>query len=755
MRQIKTRSPFRHKPITLACAATWAGVLASLTSFTSNAAFAQAAAPVLAQAGTLPTITVTATRTENKVEDVPVTVTVIPALRIERELATDIKDLIRYEPGVSVRSNPSRYQAAGAATGRAGNEGINIRGLEGNQVLLQVDGIRLPAAFSFGAQSAGRGDYLDLEALKSVEILRGPSSSLYGSDGLAGAVSFVTKDPADLLTLGKPWQVSAKLAYSGADKSWMLTPSFAARGEMLEGMVLLSTRRGHETISLGNNESNNFTRTKPNPQDAKANSFLGKLVLKVNPEHQFKLSVDTTDKDLNTNVVSARFRPLSDNTTVVPTLAATTVLDLRSVDNIRRERGTLDYLYKNAKNGWLQRGEVKAYTQRSRNDQSAFEDRNTAADRVRINRYRESLSGLQANAESNFGDTVTHRLVYGFDASNTNITGLRDGTVATPPDVFPTKAFPDTKYRLAGAFVQDEIGIGQVSIIPALRYDSFKLTPKTGDPQYVGLAPAALSDSAVSPKLGVLWKAYPLAQPYANFARGFRAPTPNDVNNGFTNIAGGYRTISNPNLKPETSNTLELGLRGVGAEVSYGVALFQGQYKNFISNQLISGVAGNLANPGVFQSVNLASVKIRGLELRGQWKFAKSWNVKGTYATARGDQRTPTTSLPLDTIDPAKLVVGLGYDNSSFGGAVNWTHVARKDRAPAAANYVPGSFDVVDFTAFWNISKNVTLNAGIFNLFNKKYFHWSDVKLLPSNYAHLDAYSQPGRNASISVKAQF
>jgi outer membrane cobalamin receptor len=62
-------------------------------------------------------------------------------------------------------------------------------------VLIQVDGVRVPYGFSFGAQDAGRGDYVDIGLIKSVEFLRGPASALYGSDGLAGAVSFVTSDP--------------------------------------------------------------------------------------------------------------------------------------------------------------------------------------------------------------------------------------------------------------------------------------------------------------------------------------------------------------------------------------------------------------------------------------------------------------------------------------------------------------------------------------------------------------------------------
>ncbi len=65
-------------------------------------------------------VTVTATRTEANIVDVPVTVSVIGSEEIDNHLVTDIKDLVRYEPGVSVRRAPARFTAALGSTGRDG-----------------------------------------------------------------------------------------------------------------------------------------------------------------------------------------------------------------------------------------------------------------------------------------------------------------------------------------------------------------------------------------------------------------------------------------------------------------------------------------------------------------------------------------------------------------------------------------------------------------------------------------------------------
>ncbi len=82
-----------------------------------------------------------------------------------------------------------------------------------------MDGVRVPDGYAFGAQNMGRGDYVDLDTLKSVEIVRGPASALYGSDGLAGSVNYFTKDPSDLLTGGKAFALRGRVGYASSDES--------------------------------------------------------------------------------------------------------------------------------------------------------------------------------------------------------------------------------------------------------------------------------------------------------------------------------------------------------------------------------------------------------------------------------------------------------------------------------------------------------------------------------------------------------
>ncbi|MQH80075.1 TonB-dependent receptor, partial [Escherichia coli] len=96
--------------------------------------------------------------------------------------------------------------------------------------------------------------------------------------------------------------------------------------------------------------------------------------------------------------------------------------------------------------------------------------------------------------------------------------------------------FPDTDYRLFGGFVQGEFAAGDWQFVPALRVDRFSLKPSaTG---YSGDI-VTLSDGAITPRLGLVWKAALGWAPYAQWAQGFKAPTPSQVNSGFTNLAQG------------------------------------------------------------------------------------------------------------------------------------------------------------------------------------------------------------------------
>lgn len=702
-------------------------------------------------------ITVTATRSEKRVEDVPQTVSVIDAKTIDNRLVTDIKDLIRYEPGVAVRRAPARFTAAGAATGRDRDSGFNIRGLEGNRVLITVDGVRVPDAFSFGAQSVGRGDYVDLDLVKSVEILRGPASALYGSDGVAGAVSFITKDPQDFLRDEAKVGGGVRVGFDGSDEAWTKGFVVAGRQGDVQAMVAYTRRDGHEVANKGGNASASTDRTAPNPQDVASNALLARLVWAPADHSRVRLTYERFASTVDTNVLSAIAKP---------PLAARSVRGLTARDTVARDRGTIDYRYTGS--GIVSGIRAAAYYQDSGTVQTGWEDRNTAVDRLRINRFDNRVYGGTVQIESRAATgPLTHLFAYGADYSHTRHTGVRDGTIPPMGETYPTRAFPTTDYELVGVFVQDEIAIGdgRLTLFPAIRYDHYRLDPQA-DPLFKTFKPSKQTGSRWTPRIGAVARLTDTVRLFVNYGQGFKPPEPNQVNNGFANLVFNYRSVPNPDLKPETSRSIEGGVRLNGARWSLSGTAFSSRFRDFIDQVQVSG-AFTAANPAVYQYINRGRVKIEGVEARGELRTAIGVGVRAAASYAKGTMRTAgmAGTQPLDSIEPVKLVAGLFYqpEGGPFRAEVAATHSAGKQpsdisnscNTTTTACFAPDGFWVFDATASVRVMERATVRAGIFNITNRKYFWWSDVRGLTATSIVRDAFSQPGRNAGASLTLSF
>ncbi len=706
-------------------------------------------------------VVVTATRTEEKIDEVPATVTVIDDETIENNLANDIKDLVRFEPGVSVRSSPARFSAALASTGRDGNSGFNIRGLEGDRVLFTVDGVRVPDGFSYGPAAFGRGDYVDLDLLRSVEILRGPASALYGSDGLAGAVSFVTKDPSDYLAEGDNFGARLRASYASASETWSEGASAAARWGDWSALITYTRRDGHEQDNQGELTYPDSRRTAPNPQDIESNAAMAKLVFQPSAHQRFRLTYDYGDRNITTEALSAR---------AVPPYAASSVIDLDGVDESDRQRVTFDHRFEN-EGGLIDRGFWAVYWQDSHARQFSDEDRYTSVDRTRDTTFDNRVWGAALQLESQFDwGSVQHKLVYGADYSSTRQEGLRNGTVPPTGEFFPVRAFPVTDYDLFGAFVQDQITLldGQLELFPAVRYDHYELNPERDALYPAAVAPQ--SDEHVSPKFGVVvWPIHSFGV-FANYAEGFKAPSPSQVNNYFENLGFGYTSIPNPDLKPETSDSFEVGVRwrdigALGATWRASATAFTAKYRDFISQEVVNGT-GAPGDPLQFQYINLNEVDVYGLEGRADAHWDNGLGFTAAASWTNGEQTTLGARSPLQSIDPWKLVIGLTYADPGgrFGGQLIATYSARKDDSDVAENqpgntaadlFTPDSFTILDATAYWNVTDYATLRIGAFNLTDEKYWWWGDVRGVAASSTIVDAYTQPGRNFSASLALRF
>ncbi len=726
---------------------------AALLATTPFGGVALAQAQAQAQDPTpLPPVSVTATRGAKPADQVPATVSVIEAQELERRSALRPADVIRYEPGVSVGNQP----------GRTGQTNYVIRGIGGNRVLVLQDGLRLQ---DFPGSNLGAGtytrDYVDLDTVRRVEIVRGPASALYGSDALGGVVNYILKDPADYLdTTGRDVFTSGKLGYSGADRSVYLTTTGAVRTGRTDLLLLYTRRDGQEPGANG--------RISPNPQVSHTNALLARGVIRLTDADTLRITAEYSGR-----VTSSELRTEQVNTRPSGFIPGSNVLSSRGRDTTQRGGISVQWAH-DAPFLFVDSITARvAFSRLERREQTdlfraayAGPVAPSAANRRRLSDFRFDqnlyIADVQARSTAAWLG-VEHRLTYGGTLEVTETTrprgrvevnllnGTRTATIGG--ETFPNKNFPDTVGTQAGLYVQNEITIGRLELTPAVRLNHYGLTPHpdaASNRASGGLVVRPISDFAITPKLGAVWRLDGAHAVFGQYARGFRAPPYDSTNFGFTNPQSGYQILPNANLRSETSDGFELGLRGRYGTASWQVSAFYNQYDNFIDTRVV-GQIGALTQ---FQYRNVPSVRIWGAEARGDWRFAPGWTARGALAWARGEDTA--TRRPVDSIDPLKLTTGLSYQHvSGFGAQAVLVAAMRQERVSSATYFRAPAYATLDLMTHYEVNERITLNAGLFNVTNTKYFNAQDVAGLSRTSPLRDLYAQTGRYIAANATVRW
>ncbi|MGV3663648.1 MAG: TonB-dependent hemoglobin/transferrin/lactoferrin family receptor [Prosthecobacter sp.] len=715
----------------------------------------------------LPEVVVVANRQERAGADVPASVTVLNQDASVFSLATSMRDYQRYEPGVSLP-----YGVGGLGAGRnsrAGNSSINIRGMDGNRVLMTVDGIRQADVFTFGGSYNVGRDYVDVDSLKQVEILKNAASSLYGSDALGGVVSFTTIDPSDLLDLtGKDFAIRLVNRYDTADDSWGHTLTTAQRAGNVEMLFHYTRRDGSELDNRGT--------IQPDPSNYNVNNWLTKLVWNPSTRHRFELAAEYLERSSDNDLVSARRMPTG--TSIVRSLLLN--------DDITRMRFSLEHKFDASGLGWFfDQVNWNLYYQNSQTAELLLEDRDVTAPptdqfRLRHQFYRQDHIGANLNFTKEIDTgSLHHALAWGTEIVTSFSRRVRDGTLYNitagtqtkniTPDVFPLKDMPDTRTTRVGVYLQDEISWGadrRFRLTPGLRFEYYNVAAEM-DRLYGNASgnrlPQDFEQFAIAPKLAFLVKLDEEHTAYFQYANGFRNPTSEELNASLTNVPFNYQTIPNPDLKMETSHSFELGLRRQSNHASWNLATFYNYYTDFIETFRQVGGTGAPGNPLLYQSTNLSSAEIWGVEFKGETDMAfiseaiGNFSVFGNAAYLQGYDGQ--YKQPLASVDPFKLVTGLRYRQENWQVELISTFFARQNRTQSVQGGIrqfetPSAF-TLDLVGRWQVTKNVSVNAGLYNLTNEQYWRYQDVRGIDTTRADIDRFTQPGISGRVAVTVLF
>ncbi|GMM68521.1 TonB-dependent hemoglobin/transferrin/lactoferrin family receptor [Alteromonas sp. MTD1] len=714
-------------------------------------------------------ITVTSSRFDTDIDEIASSVSVIDSEQMDKMVATDIRDLVRFEPGVVVEGG-----------GRFGLSGFNIRGINADRVLMLLDGAPIADEFSFGPGLSARRDFIDVDMIDRVEIIRGPASTLYGSDAIGGVVSFISKDPNQLLDDNEQMGGRVKVGYASVANEWMTNAQLYGKNGDWQWLLNATARNGSETENYFDGEGTGLERNATNPQDNATESAQLKLIYQPNEAHRLEFLADYLQGETETNVLSQ----------VDTFVRGVRITESRGIDERDRTRLQLNHTYRN-ETALFDKVLTRLYWQETDNVQATREGRFGAASRqeptpVQLGRTRDSefnqtVEGIIAQLDKQFttGD-VKHHLIYGSELQYTNSEALREGTTfvaetgAIVPEfsVFPARDFPISKARELSFFVQDEISLldGKLTLSPGVRYDEFKLTPYP-DEIFINANPGVeavpFDDSQVSLKLGAVYDLNETTNVWLQYAEGFRIPPFDDLNVGFTNFAGGYTSLPNPNLKPESVESWEVGVRQRLDAVKWSVSAYHNNYDNFIESRATVGF-----NPVTqlleFQATNRDSVVIEGIDAQATWFLGESfsglngWELQGALTWL--DSEDEATGQEIESILPPQAVVGIGYTDSNDIWSVELigTFVQRfdsqnqpEDPTEPRLFEAPG-YAQFDLLANYNVSEDLTVNLGIFNIFDRKSWSGTEVRGLDvSDATNVNFLTQPGINAAVNATYSF
>ena len=683
----------------------------------------QAAASIMnarAQAGTAPvqsldTITVAASKTEERAIDALAPVSVVTLEQIQGLQPKRLADIFYNVPGVS-------FQDRGDDPATA----INIRGLQDfGRVAVVVDGAR--QNYQRTGHNANGSFFLDPELIGSVDVARGPTANIYGSGAIGGVVSFRTKDINDVVRPGERWGVDMSGSY-GSNKDRGLGSVFGG----VRANPDVDIFGGAVYRTQGNYKDGNGTEI-GNTNNEIAGGLM-KLTLRPAEGHEVKLGAVFQDYQYS---IGQQNRGATTTSAPLAAIAGTSVY----ASDAKNYTGTLSWKYSKPDDMWFD-WNVSLYGNRTDNDQvKTYNNRITTGGGVcTLANPGNNISGCVGDRRSysidtvgidvnnttrfNFGDW-RNALTYGFDAFQDEVTtadARGNSNVTTPGG----------DRVVSGGFVQLKQNYSSwLEIVSAVRYDRYSLDSNK----------VSSGGDRFSPKITIGITPVAGFTPYVSYAEGYRAPSITE-----TLISGGHATgggpalfvcadgtsglfcfLPNPNLRPEVGKNKEAGVNLKYDGIFSAADSFRGKvnvfrndvdgYIDLVASAPVATAFGSFSQ--FFQYQNLQHARIEGVEAETLYD-AGGWFVGVAGHLMRG--KNTVTNVGLATITPRKVTTtaGMRLLDRRLILSAQWSSFGANTDVPAG--YLPSTgYELVNLYLTWQATKDIVFTASVDNLLNQYY----------------------------------
>lgn len=688
-------------------------------------------------------IVVSGTKTEKPLKDVAGSISVITEQDIEKQLVTDMSQLFKYDPSVQVSGS----------TGGAQN--IIVRGMGGDRVLMIKDGMRMNEGYGANGLNdiVGRG-FIETDTLKQVEVAKGASSSLYGSDALGGIVVFTTKDATDYLTDGETFAGNVKIGYSDDGQQANIGTTFALATGDFEQLLNLNYRDGEE--------AQNYDGTKP-ALGIESTSIFYKAKYNFNKDTYLSFTADIWNQDVTGDTAYGLleyFRDL-DGYTIVDENSESTKDNQAFQLRFHSETATVMYdlvnisLYSNS----TEQEDIE-YGQLDINANFGYPVVEIR-DMWKTANYTQETQGFLSNASLALNDM--HTLGYGLDIENSTSSRTEFklySVEGTPKDGYPQESnkFPETDVFRAGFFINDEISLlgGNLLITPGARFDTYQMDAN-GALKEDGQPYQEFDEDHVSLNIGALYKFTDTIAGFAQYGQGFKVPAYDLAYIEHDNSLYGYKIVPSDDLAPEESDSFEIGLRGHTGDFFFSTAIYYNKFDNFLATELIdietsvNKYSGQQSQVLVYQYQNIESVTLKGIEAAVRYHINDSFSVFANAAYQDGEN--DETGEYLTSINPLSGVAGISYevDNLSAELLLNWAD--RMDKVNEGNAEIAG-YGTLDFMATYQVSDEFRVNLALTNLTDKEY-----VKYLNGaghqDTSTLNDVTEAGRGFAVSMRYDF
>lgn len=652
-------------------------------SITGGTAYASDTMPVYDLAG----VVVTATRTENRVKDVPASTQVISAVEIERNGSNSVRDLLSQETNIFQKFRT-----------RGGGHDIVIRGMDTDKTLVLINGRRVSnEADASGLGNAMALDRVNLSDIERIEIVRGPSSALYGSEAMGGVINIITKSS------DKPSVIAGVSRSTLESNNWYHFDT--GRKGKISATADMRFNKVFRDKDYDDFSSNNY---------GTAQTYNLSLNYYLNDDQYLNLFYDyysqSTDNDQKHNTLQDAKEAMSKFTLTGKYRLAGTG------SNYYQQRNYgISYNGRNDRNDW----QIRLYGSNFDWEDiknpvvlEAIPGRDPMSQKAFVGVVNSRYGKKDFNINTNHlwavegRDTLrineNNRLTFGAEYVKNKITGTNLGNngddVSSITRNGITKESSKKNIDTYAAYIQNEWTSGKWFVVPALRYDHH-----------------SSFGSHVSPKLGVTYKVSSDFRIKANYGEGFKAPSVYQLYYSLDRIMGASRVrlIGNPDLDPEESKSFDIGVEGEFGKGYATLTYFNSRLKNLIDTHLISE-EGNLKS---YEYINIGKARMYGVENVIGYRFNDNWQFKVTSAWLSAKDTTNNTDL----VRRAKFtqIYQLVYDDNQDTGysATLWDQF---DHGYITEEHDKKNYNLLNLTVTRKFNRDTRLYGTVENIFDKK-----------------------------------